>query len=119
MILKQVLSLLRSLSTTISAVLGEILPFGRVVLRSHASLIAESLFLRKQLAFYRKRQVKPRRLNDAARLSLIWPRWFDWKDALVVVKAETLIGWHSRAFQLFWRWKSRGGRPNCQGIYRH
>jgi putative transposase len=28
------------------------------------------------------------------------------------VKPETLIGWHRRAFQLFWRWKSRGGRPS-------
>ena len=27
------------------------------------------------------------------------------------MKPETLIGWHRRAFQLFWRWKSHGGRP--------
>lgn len=29
----------------------------------------------------------------------------------MVVKPETLIGWHRRAFQIFWRWKSQGGRP--------
>ncbi len=29
----------------------------------------------------------------------------------MVVKPETFIGWHRRAFQLFWRWKSHGGRP--------
>ena len=28
-----------------------------------------------------------------------------------MVKPETFLGWHRRAFQLFWRWKSRGGRP--------
>lgn len=36
---------------------------------------------------------------------------FDWKKALLNVKPETFIGWHRQAFRLFWRWKSRGGRP--------
>jgi putative transposase len=53
-----------------------------------------------------------RRLTDAARLTLVlWSRWFSWKDALVIVKPETLIGWHRKCFKLFWRWKSRPGRP--------
>jgi len=32
---------------------------------------------------------------------------------LVVVKPETLLGWHRLGFKLFWRWKSRTrqGRP--------
>jgi putative transposase len=31
----------------------------------------------------------------------------------VLVQPETVIGWHRRGWQLFWRWKSRarGGRP--------
>jgi hypothetical protein len=30
----------------------------------------------------------------------------------VIVKPDTLIRWHRKAFRLFWRWKSRGpGRP--------
>src|ERR1017187_3679141 len=74
--------------------------------------IAENLFLRKQLAFYQERKVRPRRLTDAARLTLVlWSRWFHWKDALIIVKPETLIGWHRKGFRLFWRWKSRPGRP--------
>jgi putative transposase len=73
---------------------------------------AEILFLRKQLAFYQERKVKPRRFDDAARLSmLLLSKLFDWKSALINVKPDTLIGWHRKAFQLFWRWKSRGGRP--------
>jgi hypothetical protein len=36
--------------------------------RSHPSLAAEILFLRKQLAFYQERKIKPRRFDDAARL---------------------------------------------------
>jgi hypothetical protein len=80
--------------------------------RSRTALRAEILFLRKQLAFYEERQVEPRRLNDSARFSLaLWSRLFDWKDALVIVKPETLIGWHRKGFKLFWRGKCRAGRP--------
>jgi putative transposase len=78
----------------------------------HTSLAAEVLFLRKQLAFFQERKVKPRRFNDAARLAmLLLARLFDWKNALINVKPETFIGWHKKAFRLFWRWKSRVGRP--------
>jgi hypothetical protein len=39
-------------------------------------------------------------------------QWFDWRNALVVVKPETLIRWHRKGFRLFWRWQSRPvGRP--------
>ncbi len=29
----------------------------------------------------------------------------------MIVKPETLIGWHRRGFKLFWKWRSRVGRP--------
>ena len=103
--------LYRLLSTTLG-VFAEALRCGEVIFRSRTSLIAENLFLRKQLAFYRERNIKPQRLIDSARLSLLfWARWFNWRDALMIVKPETFIGWHRWAFQRFWRWKSRGGRP--------
>jgi hypothetical protein len=62
--------------------------------------VAENLFLRKQLAFYQECETRPRRLTDAARFSLaLWSHLFDWTDALtdalVIVKPETLIRWHS------------------------
>ncbi|MGH9729456.1 MAG: integrase core domain-containing protein [Candidatus Acidiferrales bacterium] len=51
-------------------------------------------------------------MNDSARFSLaFWSRLFDWKNALVIVKPETLISWHRKGFKLFWRWKSQAGRP--------
>jgi len=43
------------------------LTFVSLALRSRTQLAAENLFLRKQLAFYRERQVKPRRADDATR----------------------------------------------------
>ena len=49
-------------------------------LRPAPALAAENLFLRKQLAQYQERQVKPRRANDATRMALIWlSRFFDWR----------------------------------------
>jgi putative transposase len=32
---------------------------------------------------------------------------FAWRDALWNVKPDTLIRWHRKGFQLFWRWRSR------------
>jgi putative transposase len=91
---------------------GEALRFLRLMVSTKISLAAEVLFLRKQLAFYQERKLKPRRFNDWARLSmLLLAKLFDWKNALVNVKTETFMGWHKQAFRLFWRWKSRGGRP--------
>jgi putative transposase len=83
-----------------------------LVLRPRESLEAEILFLRRQLALYRERGVKPKRVDAAARATLtLLSRWFDWRSALVVVRTETLIRWHRAGFRLLWRWKSRPGRP--------
>jgi hypothetical protein len=68
--------------------------------------------LRRQLALYIERGVKPRRIDSATRIGLILlSRLFDWRDALAVVRPETLIRWHRAGWKLFWRLKSRPGRP--------
>jgi putative transposase len=103
---------MKSLVAVFLALFSDLTRFLGDASRSRTSLVAENLFLRKQLAFYREHQVKPRPLTDAARLSLVlWSRLFDWRNALMIVKPETLIGWHRKGFKLFWRWKSRSGRP--------
>lgn len=80
--------------------------------QSKAVLIAENMFLRKQLAMSEERQVKPKRATNAIRIAMAWlSRLFDWKNALIVVKSETLIRWHRNLFKLFWKLKSQGGRP--------
>ena len=103
---------LDSLLNLITDLVADGLLFFRLLFRSRTALSGEILFLRKQLAFYEERQVRPRRLNDSARFSLVlWSRLCNWKGALVIVKPETLIGWHRKGFQLFWKWKSQAGRP--------
>ena len=80
--------------------------------RSSIALAAENLFLRKQLAFYKERKVTLRRFDNVSRFILVLlSRAFAWKDALVNVTPSTFIGWHRAGFRLFWRWKSRPGRP--------
>jgi hypothetical protein len=81
-------------------------------LRRLRSVEAENLFLRRQLALYQERGIKARRVDAATRVSLaLLSRLFDWRDALVVVRPETLIRWHRAGWRLFWRVKSRPGRP--------
>jgi putative transposase len=83
-----------------------------LVLRSPRSIEAENLFLRRQLALYKERGVKARRMDPATRIALaLLSRLFDWRDALIVVRPETLIRWHHAGWKLFWRLKSRPGRP--------
>jgi putative transposase len=105
-VLPRVVSLLFSL-------VRDAIRFIRLGTRSSAALRAENLFLRKQLALYLERETKPKRANDATRLTLaLLSKLFSWKEALVIVKPETLIRWHRKGFQLFWRWKSKPrGRP--------
>ena len=92
--------------------LVDVIRFLRLCLRPAPVLAAENLFLRKQLAQYQERHVKPRRATNATRLVLVWlGRWFDWRQALAVVQPATFIRWHRQGFRLFWRWKSRPGRP--------
>jgi putative transposase len=100
------------LAGTLLTLLIDALRYVGFCLRSPVTLSAESLFLRKQLALYRERDVKPRRTTPATRIALIWlGRWFDWRRALVIVQPQTFTRWHRQGFRLFWRWKSRPGRP--------
>jgi putative transposase len=70
----------------------ELLELLRLIFSSRTALIAENLFLRKQLALFLERQLKPRRATPALRLTLIaLSRFFNWRDALVIVKPETFL----------------------------
>ncbi|MDH3317637.1 MAG: integrase core domain-containing protein [Gammaproteobacteria bacterium] len=92
--------------------LADALGFGILLFRSTMSVQAENLFLRRQLALFKERGIKPRRPDVATRVSLAFlARLFDWRDALLVVQPKTLIRWQRAGWRLFWRWKCRPGRP--------
>src|SRR6516162_10098233 len=98
---------------TVFGVFLDALTFLRLCLSPAATIAAENLFLRKQLGLFVERKVKPRRATDSIRFTLgRLSCWFDWREALIVVKPDTLIQWHRKGFRLFWKWKSRPrGRP--------
>jgi hypothetical protein len=78
--------------------LGDFLQWLARGMRSHTRLAAENLFLRKQLAFYVERRIKPRRLDDATRLTLgVLARFIEWRSLLTVVKPEPLCDGTDRA----------------------
>ena len=110
---------IQSALAVLGSLVNDVRDFLRSSVRSRTALVAENLFLPKQLAFYQEHQIRPRRLTNAARLSLVfWSRFFQWKTALLIIKPATLIGWHRRAFRLFWKWKSRpSGRPDCRRAF--
>jgi hypothetical protein len=93
----------------VAAVVGALLS----ALKPRASLVAENLALRQQLAALRRKVRRPH-LHPADRafwilLSRIWSRW---TDVLAIVRPATVIAWHRRGFARFWTWKSRRlGRP--------
>jgi len=86
----------------------------RVFFRSRSDTALEVLALRQQIAVLKRKRPRPQ-LNALDRLfwttlRRCWPRW---TDILVLVKPDTVIGWHRTGFRLYWRWRSRprSGRP--------
>ena len=53
------------------------------------------------------------RVHDRIFWILLRRFWSQWKDVLVIVKPDTVVGWHRAGFRWYWRWRSRrhGGRP--------
>jgi len=94
----------------------------RALVLGRAALAAENLALRQQLAVL-QRSVRRPRLRAADRVFWVWLSrpWRRWKDALVIVKPESVLKWHQAGFRLYWRWKSwhaRPGRPKADAEVR-
>lgn len=98
-----------------SVLIQDALRWAALLFRSSASIQAENLLLRRQLAMYIERGIRPRRFDPATRVSLaVLARLFDWRGALVVVQPATMIRWHRAGWRLLWRVKCRTGRPPIQ-----
>ena len=75
------------LARTIVGVLADILKLGALFFRSSTGIRAENLVLRRQLARYIERGIKPRRVDHATRVSLsVFSRLFDWREAVVNIR---------------------------------
>lgn len=100
------------LARTIVGVALDILRLVSSFLRPSSAIRAENLVLRKQLASYIERGIKPRRVDQATRVSLaVFTRLFDWRDTVVNVRPATIVRWHRMGWRIFWCRKCRAGRP--------
>ena len=90
----------------------------QVLFGSRRRLSAESLALRQQPAILQRSANRPRlRTRDRifwGWLSRLWP---EWRSALLIVEADTVVRWHRQGFRLYWGWKSahaKTGRPRIE-----
>ena len=89
------------------------------IFADRAAFHTEILALRQQVSVLKRKRPRPS-LRKADRvfwviLSCLWPGW---RHALVIVRPETVIGWHRKGFRLFWTWKSRRGKPGRPPVSR-
>ena len=70
--------------------------------------------MRQQLAILKRKTKRPKltKADRAFRVALcrLWP---DWQNALLIVKPQTVIGWHRKGFKLYWTWNSRKRDPDA------
>jgi hypothetical protein len=92
----------------------------RSLFRSCAAVELEILALRHQIGLLQRTANKRPRLTPADRFLwvLLSRVWSDWRAALVIVKPETVIGWHRKGFRLFWTWRVRQGKPGRPRVSR-
>src|ERR1700692_1066973 len=86
--------------------------------KSNIRLEAENAVLRHQLIVLRRKlKGRARLTNNDRRFFVQLYRWFpSILPVLMIIRPETLVGWHRAGFRRYWRWKScrRGGRPQIE-----
>jgi hypothetical protein len=91
--------------------------------RARRDLLLENTALRQQLTILKQKHPHPRiAVSDKLVWAILRRRWAGWKQALIVVRPETVVRWHRAGFKLYWkrlsRHRSRPGR-RCVGKELH
>ena len=75
----------------------------RDTFRGRAVLQLELLALRHQIATINRTTPRPSLRSADRLLWVILSRFLpNWREVLVIVKPETVVGWHRKGFRLFW-----------------
>jgi putative transposase len=78
------------------------------LMRSKPELVAENALLRQQLIVLRRSVKRPKvTQTDRLLLVLLASRVHAWRQALLIIKPDTLLRWHREGFRLFWCHKSK------------
>ena len=90
--------------------------------RSRHELALELIALRQQVGVLKRKNPRPK-LGPWDRLFWLGLRrcWSRWASVLMVVKPETVVGWHRAGFRWYWRLLSRHrpGRPRITAELRN
>ncbi len=88
----------RILALSTSRFLG----FVRAFLLQRTALVAENLVLRPQTIVLQRSMKRPP-LRKRDRIFWVWLSrfWAGWRSCLMIVKPETVIGWHREGFRLY------------------
>src|SRR6202790_3832171 len=82
--------------------------------RGRLELELEVIALRHQLAVLRRQRPGRTWLSAFDRLLWVWlyRAWPQCLNVMLLVKPATVVRWHRQGFRLYWRWRSRSGRPS-------
>lgn len=87
------------------------------LVRTKRQLLAENAFLRQQLLVAARGVKKPQfRASERALLVTLAAMLSHWRDALELVKPDTLLRWHREGFLLWWKWRSRRKPPGTSRL---
>ncbi|MCP4976084.1 MAG: integrase, partial [Maribacter sp.] len=73
-----------------------------------ANLTVNNLALHQQLIVLNRSIKRPQiKTKDRLFWIILYLFWNNWQESLIVLKPETVVGWHKKGFRLFWEWKGR------------
>jgi putative transposase len=82
--------------------------FATDLTRSRGELLAENTLLRQQLIVASRKVKRPAfRPHERGLMVLLSRLVHSWRNAVVLVKPDTILRWHREGFRLLWRYKSR------------
>jgi hypothetical protein len=93
--------------------------FLRAASKSHTNLVLENLALRQQLATCARDGKRPvLNMHERKFWVALSALWKGWRAPLLIVRPATVIAWHRRAYQRYWRWRSgKPGRPRIDAAH--
>ena len=76
--------------------------------KSNSQLLAENALLRQQLLVLNPPVKNPKFTpRDRFVLVILASLVSNWKQGLLILKPDTLLGWHRQGFRLLWKFKSK------------
>jgi putative transposase len=87
------------------------------IFKSRASLVAENICLRQQLIVLKRPQIRPQIRDPDRRFWIFACRLFSgWHRSLIIVRPDTVVGWHRKGWKAYWHWRSRRAKTGRRKI---